>query len=149
MFIGFTKMKDSGYDEAHDVYYIVMNKLDEDLNAIIKGRPEQILTLQSTINIGLQLLDRLEILHEHGIVHRDLKPKNIMLDYSKQEVNLIDFGLSASYLNQNFVHIPFRSTGTIIGTPLFASNNALMGKEISRRDDIESMVYILIFCIKG
>jgi serine/threonine protein kinase len=142
-------MKDSGYDEAHDVYYIVMNKLDEDLNAIIKGRPEQILTLQSTINIGLQLLDRLEILHEHGIVHRDLKPKNIMLDYSKQEVNLIDFGLSASYLNQNFVHIPFRSTGTIIGTPLFASNNALMGKEISRRDDIESMVYILIFCIKG
>lgn len=92
-------MKDSGYDEANDLYYIVMNKLDEDLNTIIKRTVDQQLTLQSTINIGLQLLDRLEILHEKGIVHRDLKPKNIMIDYRKQEINLIDFGLSASYLS--------------------------------------------------
>jgi serine/threonine protein kinase len=72
-----------------------------------------------------------------------------MFDFESQQLNLIDFGLSGSYLNQYGVHIPFRSTQTILGTPLFASNNALLGKEISRRDDIESMMYILIFCIKG
>jgi serine/threonine protein kinase len=74
-----------------------------------------------------------------------------MLNYSEdtEEVTLIDFGLSSKYLNQHSQHIPFRNTETLLGTPMYASNNALLGKEISRRDDIESMIYILIFCLKG
>jgi serine/threonine protein kinase len=74
-----------------------------------------------------------------------------MIDHFKddQKVTLIDFGLSSSYLNQHLQHIPFKSTEKIVGTPMYASNNALLGKEISRRDDIESMIYILIFCLKG
>ena len=107
-------------------------------------------------------IQRLETLHELGIVHRDLKPKNIMVNYKTQpELVLIDFGLSSKYLSQHMNHIPFRNTKKILGTPLYASNNALLGKgtrksstllyyiEISRRDDIESLVYIMIFCLKG
>lgn len=64
-------------------------------------------------------------------------------------------------MSQYQTHIQFRSTKKILGTPLYASNNALLGKginilnmlnilvEISRRDDIESLVYILIFALKG
>ena len=74
-----------------------------------------------------------------------------MFDHYDNEpkVTLIDFGLSGKYLNQHLQHIPFKSTEKIVGTPLYASNNALLGKEISRRDDIESMIYILIYCLKG
>ena len=72
-----------------------------------------------------------------------------MFDIKKHKLTLIDFGLSGKYLTQHMAHIPYRNTGTLLGTPMFASNNALFGKEISRRDDIESMMYILIFCLTG
>ena len=73
-----------------------------------------------------------------------------MINYSNNnEVTLIDFGLSGRYQNQHGAHIPYKNTKTLLGTPMFASNNALFGKEISRRDDIESMIYILIFCLMG
>lgn len=111
MTIGYAKLLESGYDDQNDLYFIVMKKLDEDLNQTLLRSPKDgCLTLQSAINMGLQLLDRLEMLHEYGIVHRDLKPKNLMFDFDSQQLNLIDFGLSGSYLNQYGVHIPFRST---------------------------------------
>lgn len=82
-----------------------------------------------------------------------------MYNTLKQELTLIDFGLCNKYLTQYLNHIPFRNTKRILGTPLYASNNALLGKgnlsyfdtnsEESRRDDIESLVYILIYCYKG
>lgn len=92
----------------------------------------------------------METLHEQGIIHRDLKPKNIMINYSKGgEVTLIDFGLSGRYQNQHGTHIPYKNTKTLLGTPMYASNNALLGRELSRRDDIESVLYIMIFCLLG
>jgi serine/threonine protein kinase len=63
-----------------------------------------------------------------------------MINYETNDVTLIDFGLTSKYLSQHSTLIPFKSTGNLIGTPLYASNNALLGKEISRRDDIESMI---------
>ena len=72
-----------------------------------------------------------------------------MYDNKSKELILIDFGLSQKYLTQYKNHIQFRNTQKIVGTPLFASNNALFGKELSWRDDIESLIYIIIFCMKG
>jgi serine/threonine protein kinase len=51
-----------------------------------------------------------------------------MMDYSKQEVTLIDFGLCNKFKTQYDQHIPFKNTNKILGTPLYASNNALLGK---------------------
>lgn len=51
-----------------------------------------------------------------------------MLDNRQNEIILIDFGLSNKFLSQYQTHIPFKSTKKILGTPLFASNNALLGK---------------------
>ncbi len=61
-------------------------------------------------------------------MHRDLKPKNIMIDFKDNKIILIDFGLSQKYLSQYMTHIPYRNTKKILGTPLYASSNALLGK---------------------
>ncbi len=70
----------------------------------------------------------METLHNYGYVHRDLKPKNIMINIDPNEVVLIDFGLSNKYMSHYQSHIPFIDTKKIVGTPLYASTNAIMGK---------------------
>jgi hypothetical protein len=54
--LGYPQILDSGYDEDLDLFYIAMNKLDEDLNTIVHNAPEGKLHLQSVINIGLTLV---------------------------------------------------------------------------------------------
>src|ERR1700728_2184206 len=86
------------------------------------------------------------------IIHRDLKPDNILigLDSHKQTIHIIDFGLAKLYRDpQTHIHIPHRDSFPMIGTTRFASINAHLGIELSRRDDIESLAYILIYFMHG
>ena len=73
-------MRTAKYDEVKDVYFIAMNRLDADLEEVLRRQPNQKFDLKTVINIGLQLIYRIEVLHEKGIIHRDLKPKNIMIN---------------------------------------------------------------------
>ena len=69
---------------------------------------------------------------------------------TKQHIHIIDFGLSKQYRDPGTnIHIPFRDGLPLIGTARYASVNALMGVELSRRDDIESLAYILIYFMRG
>ncbi len=129
---GFTKLIDSGHCEETDIYFVAMNKLDDDLNAFCLQKNQNSLSLYTAINIGIQLIERIETLHSLGYVHRDLKPKNVMVEHATETIVLIDFGLCNKYLTKFLNHIPFRNhTEKLLGTPLFASNNALLGKELS------------------
>lgn len=83
------------------------------------------------VTLGRQLLQRIESLHHIGYVHRDLKPRNIMFDRESKQLYLIDFGLCNKYLTEFHSHIRYTNTEKLLGTPLFASNNALQGKELS------------------
>jgi serine/threonine protein kinase len=68
----------------------------------------------------------------------------------KQRIYIIDFGLSRQYRDPGTnIHIPFRDGLPLIGTARYASVNALMGIELTRRDDIESLAYILIYLMRG
>ena len=100
--------------------------------------------------IGLQLLDRLKWIHSKNIIYRDIKPSNILI--GKQDPNviyLIDFGLCKKYRSSKTEkHILPKITKFFNGTINFASYNALKGKEQSRRDDLISLGYILIFLFK-
>lgn len=49
-------MIESGYEEEVDLYYIVMSKLDEDLNSIVKKSPGGRLNLQTALNVGLEMV---------------------------------------------------------------------------------------------
>jgi len=103
------------------------------------------------LKLGLKLVEDLERLHEIGYIHRDLKPENICTDPRKTSDNiyLIDFGLSKSYLDDKGNHIKIREKRGLVGTIRYTSINSHLSIEQSRRDDLESLGYILVYLSKG
>ncbi len=142
---GFPRSMIFMYDDAYN--YLVMERLNVSVEQLADTRGG-ILPVQFLKIVGAQMLTRLQTFHMHGFVHRDIKPANIMI--YKDLVYLIDFGLSKRVLDPSTgQHIPFRDNKPLVGTPRYLSANAHEGKEQSRRDDIESLMYVLIFLAKG
>jgi serine/threonine protein kinase len=97
-------------------------------------------------------LRRLQYIHSRHFIHRDLKPSNIVMGIGKQAnvVHLIDFGLSKQFRDpKTRIHIPYNNGLGLIGTANFASINSHLGLELGRRDDMESLAYILIYFLCG
>jgi serine/threonine protein kinase len=95
---------------------------------------------------------RLEYIHSRNFIHRDLKPSNIVMGIGIQATMayLIDFGLSKEYRNPDtYKHIPSNTNRGLTGTAIFASINSHLGLELGRRDDMESLAYILIYFLRG
>ena len=107
-------------------------------------------TLKDICMIGIQLIERLEYIHSKYIIHRDIKPENLLVDKeTKRYIYLIDFGLSKKYRSgRTGNHIKFSLLNKLTGTARYASINALRGVEQSRRDDLESAGYVLIYLAK-
>lgn len=113
---------------------------------------EQSLSLKTTLMVFYQLLERLEWMHANNYIHRDLKPDNIMLGLgdASNTIHMIDFGLTRSVIDpKTGEHIPFKSDKNLVGTCRFVSVNAHKGYELSRRDDLISLGYIIIHLFKG
>lgn len=110
-------------------------------------------SLKTVILLALEIFDILEHIHEKNIIHLDLKPENIMIgtnDKSGKQLFIIDYGLSKNYIDQiKKSHIEFNKTNIFTGTYSYASLNSHLGFEQSRRDDLESLGYILIYFLKG
>ncbi|KAH8994770.1 kinase-like protein [Lactarius deliciosus] len=109
-------------------------------------------TIQTIVRLANQLVCRLEYIHSRNFVHRDLKPSNIVVGLGTQAdiVYLIDFGLSKEYRSpKTHKHIPSKTHLGFTGTTTFASINSHLGLELGRRDDMESLAYILIYFLRG
>tara|TARA_B100000902_G_C27291557_1_gene907443 strand:+ start:1131 stop:1949 length:819 start_codon:yes stop_codon:yes gene_type:complete len=134
------------YGKEKEYNYLIINLLGPSLENKLK---ENILGLKSTLAIGIQMLKRVEMLHNCGIIHRDLKPENFLFGLENKEnmLYLIDFGLATAY-KQGGEHIE-QKNGSFIGTINFASINVCNGITPSRRDDIESIGYIMIYLLIG
>ena len=99
--------------------------------------------------LTIECLKILKNIHDKGIIHRDIKPENIVIgDNDKGIVYLIDFGLSNIFFDNNH-HIPFTKGKNLTGTMRYASIRNHLGYEQSRRDDLESLFYTLIYLGKG
>lgn len=112
--------------------------------------------LYSILSIGIELLKRVEIIHSHGIIHCDIKPSNILYGnftdnniLEKDSLFLVDYGLSKKYLNNNNKHYEYLENQKVGGTYEFLSRHALNCERLSRRDDIESIFYTLVYLFKG
>jgi serine/threonine protein kinase len=98
------------------------------------------------------MIDRIEYIHSRKIIHRDIKPDNFVIGKGLKShiVYVLDFGLSKKYWSSSHkCHIPFCRGKKLTGTARYASINALSGCEQSRRDDLESIGYIIMYFIRG
>lgn len=91
------------------------------------------------------------MLHKEKYVHRDIKPENFVIgtDGNHHTVYLIDFGLSKKYVDEKGDHINFVENKGLVGTARYTSINSHLGSEQSRRDDLESLGYVLLYFVKG
>ena len=123
---------------------VIMNKLPSDENNMKK------FTIKTSLMIMIQGIERLKNLHEKGIIHRDIKPENFVIGPKKKErlIYLIDFGLSKKISNDKLLP-SIKADRNIIGTMRYISMNTHQGYEQGRRDDLESLFYIIIYFIKG
>ena len=107
---------------------------------------------ETILSLGLQMLNRLEFIHSRHIIHRDIKPENFLIGKGKKNslIYLCDFGLAKRFRDKRTgMHIPYKDGKKFTGTLTYASIYTHMGIEQSRRDDLESLAYILIYFCKG
>lgn len=112
----------------------------------------KILSLKTTLMVAIQMISRLEYLHERCLIHRDIKPENFVFGVGKNSnlLYIIDLGLAKNYRGfKNYQHINYAEDRGLAGTARYVSINVHLGVEQSRRDDLESVGYVLISLVKG
>ncbi|XP_022080591.1 casein kinase I-like [Acanthaster planci] len=142
---GIPRMRWFGQEKAYNV--LVMELLGpsiEDLFMFCSRR----FTMKTVLMLADQTISRIEYVHNRNFIHRDIKPDNFLMGVGKRcnQVFLIDYGLAKKYRDSKTrQHIPYREKKNLTGTARYASINAHLGIEQSRRDDLESLGYVLMY----
>jgi len=143
---GFTQIKTFGTTD--NVNYLVIDLLGKSL--IDKINYYKAFCLKTVLILGIQIFKRIQSLHEKCLLHRDIKPSNFVFGNGNEtnKLFLVDFGFSKRY-DYNGKHIEEKNIRNIIGSPNFVSLNVHYNIEPSRRDDIESCIYIILTMLFG
>ena len=141
---GIPRVKWFGVDEINN--YMVIDLLGGSLEDLTHKYCK--LSLNEVCQFGEQMIDRIMCIHKKGLIHRDIKPDNFLLG-NNDKLFLIDFGLCKRYRDNDGIHIEEKSISKIIGTPLFVSINVHNLLQPSRRDDLESIGYIMMYMFFG
>ncbi|XP_067927874.1 casein kinase I-like [Watersipora subatra] len=109
-------------------------------------------SLKTVLLLADQLISRIEYIHSKNFIHRDVKPDNFLMGLGKKGnlVYVIDFGLAKKFRDsRTHQHIAYKENKNLTGTARYASINTHLGIEQSRRDDMESLGYVLMYFLRG
>ena len=130
---------------------IVMQLLSKTIKQYINAQGKKP-PMTSVVPIFKDMLECLKTLHRNNFIHRDIKPENFMMGRGKDSfrVYLVDFGLSKKFrMPTTREHIRMRENNPLMGTACYASANCHLGYSLSRRDDLESLLYLFVYMLKG
>ena len=147
--IGFPKIYDFFSESKYNA--LIMERLGKSIESLFNEYHKKF-SLLTCIMIIDQIVSRIEVLHSKNLLHRDIKPDNFLIGRGnkKNVIYAIDFGLSKKYRDSRTgLHIPYRDGKDLTGTARYASINTHLGVEQSRRDDIESIGYMMVYLMKG
>eukprot|EP00475_Leptophrys_vorax_P045156 TRINITY_DN9296_c0_g1_i1.p1 TRINITY_DN9296_c0_g1~~TRINITY_DN9296_c0_g1_i1.p1 ORF type:complete len:268 (+),score=47.81 TRINITY_DN9296_c0_g1_i1:190-993(+) len=140
----------SSLNESHHV--MIMDRLGRNLEELFNLCSRKF-SLKTILQLAIQLIDRVEFLHGNRYIHRDIKPSNFLIGANQRDshvIYMIDLGLSKRFQDpKTQLHIPYRTGKKLTGTPRYASVHTHNGEEQSRRDDLLSLGYMLIYFSKG
>jgi serine/threonine protein kinase len=136
------------YMQGSDYNFLFMQLLGPSLEDLFVKYNKK-LKLETVFCLALQLIELMELMHRANFIHRDIKPNNFLIGRdTKDQIYMIDPGLSKKYMVEG-KHMKYRDNRSLIGTARYASLNMHIGIEPSRRDDLESIGYMLVYFAKG
>ena len=139
------------YGSENNYNFLVMNYMGASFEKLFE-KYNKSFSLKTIIMLSIDLLKILEYIHDNNIIHRDLKPDNIVIGNGDNSNNIyiLDFGLSKNFMNKdNGQHIELVKNKSLVGSMRYASIRNHKGYEQSRRDELESLGYILLYFLKG
>ncbi|XP_036353708.2 casein kinase I-like [Ochotona princeps] len=147
--VGIPRIRWYGQDKGH--YALAMDLLGPNLEDIFTNCSRKF-SIKTVLLLAEQMISRIEYVHTKDYIHRDIKPENFLMGtgHHCNKLFLVDFGLAKRYRHPSTnQHIPYRENRSLTGTPLYATLNAHLGIEQSRRDDLESLGYVFMYFNKG
>ena len=141
-------IKSFGYSGDYNI--LVMQLLDKSLEDIFNKRTK--FSVKTTCMLGYQMVTVLQYIHDRHIIHRDIKPDNFVMGANENNAHLylLDFGLAKKYRSsRTLIQYPLIKKKKLTGTARYASIHALEEMEQSRRDDLESVGYVLMYFLRG
>ena len=141
-------IKSYGYSGNYNV--LVMQLLDKSLEDLINKY--NTFSIKTTAMLGFQMVYILQYIHDRHIIHRDIKPDNFVMGAKRynDRLYILDFGLAKKYRSsRTLIQYPYIKKKKLTGTARYASIHALEAYEQSRRDDLESVGYVLMYFLRG
>ena len=143
-------VKSFGYSGDYNV--LIMELMGKSLEDLFENLPNKKMSIRCVCNLGFQMMEIMEYIHNKHIIHRDIKPDNFVMGKGTKSkyLFLLDFGLSKKYRSSSTLkQYPLIKRKKLTGTARYASINALNGITQSRRDDLEAIGYVLMYFLIG